>query len=128
MDVGGFVSHLVTVGTGAEGLVWLGLEVLRRWETEGGRERGLRQEGDGAKGREEGDTLAMERWWCQRKHIEGLEESHRKVGEAEAGRGSGEPGDLTSYYPSTRGTVQGQSDMTPSCHSLPRNPGFLYRY
>lgn len=38
VDVGRFVSHLVTVGTGAEGLVWLGLEIMRRWETEGGRE------------------------------------------------------------------------------------------
>jgi hypothetical protein len=37
------------------------------------------------------------------------------VGEAEAGRGSGRAGDLTSHYPSTRGMyiVQGQSDMTP---------------
>lgn len=80
-----------------------------------GRERGLRQEGDAEERREEGDTLAMERWWCQRNHSEGLEESHGKVGEAEAGRGSGRAGDLTSHYPSTRGMyiVQGQSDMTP---------------
>lgn len=30
------------------------------------------------------DMLAMERWWCQRNHIEGLEETHGKKRQRES--------------------------------------------
>lgn len=93
VDVGGFVSHLVTVGTGAEGLVWLGLEILKRWETEGGRERS--ETGKGCRGEKMGGgTLAMERWWCQRNHIEELGKATERWGKQRQKEAVGKPGDL----------------------------------
>lgn len=88
-----------------------------------GRERGLRQEGDAEKRREEGDTLAMERWCAKETTLKGWRKTTERWGKQRQEEAVGEPGDLTSHYPSTRGMyiVQGQSDMTPSGHRLSKN-------